>query len=141
MIKNNRAKIRSNEIFIKGFKNDVYWVVQYIDDFDELKRAVSDKLYQYVKSQEMKNVDIDPDIKKGYENQKKYLENSVNSLKKRLDKERQIHKEDNLFIMKMNLDLIGQITHLRGEVKNLNSQLRNSDTKSKDDKSQRGSDA
>jgi predicted RNase H-like nuclease (RuvC/YqgF family) len=50
MIKNNRAKIRSNEIFIKGFKNDVYWVVQYIDDFDELKRAVSDKLYQYVKS-------------------------------------------------------------------------------------------
>lgn len=40
----------------------------------------------------MKNVEIDPDIKKEYENQKRYLDNSKNSLKKRLDKEQQIHK-------------------------------------------------
>ena len=32
-------------------------------------------------------MEIDPDIKKEYENQKRYLENSVNSLKKRLEKE------------------------------------------------------
>lgn len=36
----------------------------------------------------MKNVEIDADIKKEYENQKKYLDNSVTSLKKRLEKER-----------------------------------------------------
>jgi hypothetical protein len=35
----------------------------------------------------MKNVEIDPDIKKEYENQKRYLDNSKNSLKKRLEKE------------------------------------------------------
>jgi hypothetical protein len=52
-----------------------------------LKRAVNENLYPYVKDQEIKNVEIDPDIKKEYENQKRYLENSVNSLKKRLEKE------------------------------------------------------
>jgi len=68
LIKNNRSKIRSNDIVINGFKNAVYWVVQYIDDFDQLKNAVNKNLYPYVKDQEMKNVDIDPDIKKEYEN-------------------------------------------------------------------------
>jgi len=87
LIKKNRTKIRANDQFIKGFKNATYWVVQYIDDFDQLKRVVNENLYQYVKDQEMKNVEIDPDIKKEYENQRRYLENSKNSLKKRLDKE------------------------------------------------------
>ena len=93
IIKKNRSKIRANDIFIKGFTNAVYRTVQFIDDFDQLKRAVNENLYPYVKDQEIKNVEIDPDIKKEYENQKRYLENSVNSLKKRLEKETQIHKE------------------------------------------------
>ncbi len=93
LIKKNRSKIRANDIFIKGFTNAVYRTVQFIDDFDQLKRAVNENLYPYVKDQEIKNVEIDPDIKKEYENQKRYLENSVNSLKKRLEKETQIHKE------------------------------------------------
>jgi hypothetical protein len=68
LIKKNRAKIRRNEIEIKSFKNAVYWVAQYIDDFDQLKRVVNENLYYFVKDQEMKNVEIDPDIKKEYEN-------------------------------------------------------------------------
>mgnify|MGYP007047532782 FL=1 len=73
-------------IINKGFKNAIYWVVQYIDDFDQLKWAVNKNLYPYVKDQEMKNVEIDPDIKKEYENQRKYLENSQASLKKRRER-------------------------------------------------------
>ena len=106
LIKKNRSKIRSNDIYIKGFKNAVYRVVQFIDDFEQLKRSVNENLYVYVKDQEIKNVEIDPDIKKEYENQKRYLENSVNSLKKRLEKETQIHKEDNNNIMMENMELI-----------------------------------
>lgn len=113
LIKKNRAKIRSNDIFIKGFKNAVYWVVQYIDDFDKLKRIVNEHLYPYVRSQPMKNAEIDPDIKKEYENQKRYLDNSKNSLKKRLEKEQQIHKQDNMNIMRENITLIRMITELR----------------------------
>lgn len=72
----------------------------------------------------MKNVEIDPDIKKEYINQKKYLESSVFSLKKRLEKEQQIHREDNLNIMQENMDLIQDITDLRREVRDLNGQLK-----------------
>ena len=68
LIKKNKAKIRWNDSFVKSFKNAIYWVVQYIDDFDQLKWAVNKNLYPYVKDQEMKNVEIDPDIKKEYEN-------------------------------------------------------------------------
>ena len=129
LIKKNRSKIRANDIFIKGFTNAVYRTVQFIDDFDQLKRAVNENMYPYVKDQEIKNVEIDPDIKKEYENQKRYLENSVNSLKKRLEKETQIHKEDNNNIMKENMELINQIAELRKEVTTLNSKLRNQDCK------------
>jgi hypothetical protein len=128
LIKKNRSKIRSNDIFIKGFKNAVYWVVQYIDDFDQLKNAVNKNLYPYVKDQEMKNVEIDPDIKKEYENQRKYLENSQNSLKKRLAREQDAHKQDNMNIMKENIKLIKMIAELRREVKELSSNEKNTRT-------------
>ena len=125
LIKKNRSKIRSNDIYIKGFKNAVYRVVQFIDDFEQLKRSVNENLYVYVKDQEIKNVEIDPDIKKEYENQKRYLENSVNSLKKRLEKETQIHKEDNNNIIMENMELINQISQLRIEKQEWNTKLKN----------------
>ena len=49
LIQKNRAKIRSNDIFIKGFKTAVFCTTEYIDDFDDLKKAVNQNLYQYVK--------------------------------------------------------------------------------------------
>ena len=131
LIKKNRSKIRSNDIFIKGFKNAVYWVVQYIDDYDQLKRVVNENLYVYVKDQEMKNVEIDPDIKKEYENQRRYLENSKNSLKKRLEKEQQIHKEDNMNIMRENIKLIKMISDLRTQVKELKTLEKRTRTEAK----------
>lgn len=124
LIKKNRGLIRSNNTYIQNFKNDVYKVVQYIDDFDQLKRAVNQRLYKYVQQQAMKNAEIDPDIKKEYENQKKFLENSVHSLKKRLEKESEIHKEDNLAIMSENIILIKQINLLRQTVRELDVQLK-----------------
>lgn len=109
----------------------MYWVVQYIDDFDQLKRVVNENLYQYVKEQEMKNVDIDADIKKEYENQRRYLENSKNSLKKRVEKEQQIHKEDNMNIMRDNIKLIKMISELRSKVKELKVLEKNTRTEAR----------
>ena len=51
---------------------------------------------KYVKDKDIKSVEIDADIQKEYENQKKYLENSVNSLKKKLQKDSEIHKQVSL---------------------------------------------
>lgn len=99
------------------FKNKVYSVVQYIDDHDQLKRAVHRELYPLVHWSQIKNVEIDPDIKKEYANQKKYLESSHHSLQKRLEKEDQIHRQDNLNVMNENTMLIDEINNLRREVR------------------------
>jgi hypothetical protein len=58
----NRLQARRNENYIQGFKTAVYWVSQYIDDYDQLKRAVHNSLYKYVKDQPMKNEQMNPDI-------------------------------------------------------------------------------
>lgn len=93
LIKKNRTKIRANDIKIKEFKYNTLQTVEFIDDYEKLKISVDKYLHQYIDDKGMKNVEFNPDIKKEYENQKRYLENSVNSLKKRLDKEMVIHKE------------------------------------------------
>lgn len=113
LIKQNRLLIRRNETYISGFRTAVHNVANYIDEFDQLKRAVHSSLYHYITDHDRKSIDLDPDIKKEYENQVKYLQNAVHSLKKRLDKETQIHKEDNLSIMQENIALINDITNLR----------------------------
>lgn len=116
MIRASRTKIRKNDIIINDFKNKVYLVVQYIDDHDQLKRAVHNQLFPLVQGSKIKNVEIDPDIKKEYVNQKKYLESSHHSLQKRLEKEDQIHKQDNLNVMGENQKLIEEINNLRNQV-------------------------
>lgn len=73
----------------------MYAVVQFIDDFEELKRACYKHLHEYIENEGGKNVDIDQEITKEYENQKKYLENSVSTLKKRLEEETKAHKQVN----------------------------------------------
>ncbi len=68
VIKANRNKIRNNDTYIQGFKNAVYYVVQYIDNYDQLKRAIEKSMHKYIKDQSMKNVQLDEDIKTEYEN-------------------------------------------------------------------------
>lgn len=57
-----------NDTYIQSFKNAVYWVVNYIDDYEQLKRAVHNSLYKYVQGKPLKSQEIDPDIKREYEN-------------------------------------------------------------------------
>lgn len=59
------------------------------------------------------------------------MENSRNSLKKRLEKEQQIHNEDNMNIMRENIKLIKMIGDLRRSVKELQSKEKNTHTKAK----------
>lgn len=102
----NSDIIRSNDNLIESFKNSVHEVVQHIDDHSSLKMAVNQRLFSFVKDQKARDEDVNQNIKLEYENQKKFLENSMHSLKKRLEIEGRIHKEDNLQIMTDNMDLI-----------------------------------
>lgn len=90
--------------------------MQYTDDHQQLKIAVNQSLFNFIKDQKAKNGDINPNIKQEYDNQRKFLENSIQSLKKRLEVEGQIHKADNILIMGNNMNLIDMISEVRENI-------------------------
>ena len=115
-IEKNRVIQWNNDTIINNFKNAVYQVVQYTDDHQQLKQAVNQSLFYFIKNEQKKDGEINQNIKNEYENQKKFLENSMHSLKKRLETESQIHKADNLHVMTDNMDLIQRIHDVRKNV-------------------------
>jgi hypothetical protein len=78
----------------------------------------------------MTQVKIDSEIEHEYINQKKYLEKSITMLKKNLQKDADIHKHENIRIMKENVGLIKKISELRLEIRE-NSNKKGTNEKSK----------
>ena len=117
-IKKKRSNISYQNVRIKQFKDDVYKAVQYIQTYAELKNQASN-LYMTYSTKDLKPPEIDPDIDSEYRSQKKYLQKSVAMLKKNLEKDNEIHKQDNLRIMKENVDLIREINKLRKNIKDI----------------------
>ena len=111
-IKKQNCLIRKQNAEIKKFKNQVYNAVQYIQDYDALKEELG-KMH----CKEVREVEINHDIFMEYDSQLGYLEKSVNMLKKNLEKDAEIHKQDNIRIMKSNVKLIREINRLRREGK------------------------
>ena len=79
----------------------------------------AEKLFKTFVTKDLKLVEIDADIKAEYVSQKKYLEKSVNMLKKNLIKDNEIHKQDEIRIMRENIDLIRNINQLRKKLKEI----------------------
>jgi hypothetical protein len=129
-IKDNRTKIRKNDILIKSFKDDVYEAVQNIDYFLELQKHTNKMFEEYVNDKKLKQVDINPEIQKEYENQRKYLENSKHSLEQKFKKDMDIHKKDSQKHMDENYNLIRQINELRSKRDKLLKKTSKSDKKS-----------
>jgi hypothetical protein len=78
----------------------------------------------------VKTVDIDPFIYAEYISQRNYLEKSVNMLKKNLQKDNEIHRQDNRRIMRENVELIKAINKLRRENTNMKKAITGNDPKS-----------
>lgn len=130
-IKDNRTKIRKNDILIKSFKDDVYETVQKIDDFTALQNHTNNMFEKYVNDKTKKQPEVNDEIRKEYENQRKYLENSKHSLEQKLKKDMDIHKKDSQKHMKENYDLIEQINQLRTKKKDLNTKTAKSENENK----------
>ena len=81
----------------------------------------------------VKSVEIDPDIYAEYISQRKYLEKSVAMLKKNLQKDSEIHKQDNLRIMRENVELIKEINKLRREIREIKYGAKGSEGKAPKD--------
>ena len=72
---------------------------------------------------------MDSEIEHEYKNQKKYLQKSISMLKKNLQKDSEIHKHENIRIMKQNVALIKQISSLRLEIREDNNKRGSEDDK------------
>lgn len=59
-----------------------------------------------------------------YANKRRYLENNVNYLRQMLQKDQDVHKQENSRIMKENVTLIQEINDLRKEVRTLEMKLK-----------------
>lgn len=110
-----RTIIRKNTNQINQQKNAVYWVVQHTDDHEQLKKSINEQLYDFVKDQEIKSVEVDSEIRKEAVAQFNYLDNCVKVLRKRQQAASVTNLNENKSIMHENRDLIDMISRLRDE--------------------------
>merc|ERR1712118_530927 len=88
---------------------------EYIQEPKLLHEKVTDLHKKYVPNG-VKRQELGQDIQKEYQRQKEYLEKSVESLKRKLQKDSEVHRQDNMRVMQENVSLIREINDLRKEI-------------------------
>merc|ERR1719146_181264 len=114
-IKSQKKKLFADLMLIKRFKLDLDECVAFASEPKHLKEAVAALFRKYVQST-VRNLDLDTDAQKEYNRQRNYLEKSVDSLKRKLAKDSEVHRIDNMRIMQENVSLIREINDLRREI-------------------------
>merc|ERR1711937_118858 len=114
-IKTQKKKLRDDMSLIKRFKIDLHECMQFIQEPKQLKEAVALLYSKYVQTG-VKKLELDTDSQKEYNRQRDYLEKSVDSLKRKLQKDSEVHRIDNMRIMQENVSLIREINDLRREI-------------------------
>mmetsp|Transcript_26004 Transcript_26004/g.85576 ORF Transcript_26004/g.85576 Transcript_26004/m.85576 type:complete len:1192 (-) Transcript_26004:44-3619(-) len=117
-IVNQRKKMSELEDQIKRFCHDLHAVVQLITEPKQLKESVKALYHKHVVSAP-KGAEVDQDIQKEYNRQREYLEKTVDSLKRKLSKDMDLHKTESMRIMNENVALVKEINELRREIKSL----------------------
>ena len=100
-----KSTLDEQESYVKKFKDDVFETLHHFSDFKKLKKGVIRLHKNYVK-EELKNEQGDTDLHREYANKRRYLENNVNYLREMLQKDQNVHKQENSRIMKENVTLL-----------------------------------
>ncbi|KAK1165059.1 hypothetical protein AOXY_G13492 [Acipenser oxyrinchus oxyrinchus] len=112
------SRVRNGEALVKRFKTDLHTCVGFIQEPKKLKDCIRDLYERYVQQSDVVEiVGVDADIQKEYARQREHLERTVASLQKKLTKDTEIHRADNIRIMQENVTLIREINELRRELK------------------------
>merc|ERR1712100_900218 len=114
-IKSQKKKLFADLMLIKRFKLDLDECIAFASEPKHLKEAVAALFRKYVQST-VRTLDLDTDSQKEYNRQRTYLEKSVDSLKRKLAKDSEVHRIDNMRIMQENVSLIREINDLRREI-------------------------
>jgi len=111
-IENQNKLIAENDNHIKAFINDLLESHQVVHDYKKLKKSVL-KLYNKYVQNDSKKLESNMDIQREFINQRSYLETCVKTLKDKFETNMVVHHQDNLRIMKENVDLIREINDLK----------------------------
>jgi hypothetical protein len=117
-IKSQKRRLRGDMALIQRFKLDLSEAMECAGEPKRLKENVVALYWKYVQTS-VKKLDLDTDMQKEYNRQRDYLEKSVDSLKRKLEKDSQAHRIDNMRIMQENVSLIREINDLRREINTL----------------------
>jgi len=110
-----RKKMTDCQTIIKRFKNDLHECVQFIQEPKTLRDSLTSLYKKYVPNG-IKKQELDSDIQREYNRQRDYLEKSVESLKRKLLKDSEVHRTDNMRVLQENVALIREINDLRREI-------------------------
>merc|ERR1712159_779976 len=94
-IVSRRKRLTDSQTIIKRFKNDLHECVQFIQEPRQLRDSVTSLYKKYVPNG-IKKQELDSDIQREYNRQRDYLEKSVESLKRKLAKDSEVHRQDNM---------------------------------------------
>lgn len=111
-ISEQRKRIGDQESIVNRFKSELYECVQFIQEPERLRAAVS-ALYQQHAAKEVQQHTIDGNIQHEYARHKEYLERTFASLKDKFSMDLQAHSAENLRIMHQNMSLIREINQQR----------------------------
>ncbi|GLC59167.1 hypothetical protein PLESTB_001455600 [Pleodorina starrii] len=107
---------------LRRFQHDLQEVVGFLQEPKVLKEKVK-WLYQKHCGELKLGPEEDGDVEREAARQREYLEKTVDSLKRKLAKDSELHRTDNLRIMQENTALIKEINELRREIKALKGGL------------------
>ncbi|XP_071508423.1 cilia- and flagella-associated protein 57-like [Diadema antillarum] len=118
-----RQKVRDMEAISRRFKTDLHNCVGFVQEPKKLKESIKQLYQKHVQDDTIESASVDADIQREYSRQRKHLEQSVASLRKKLAKDTEIHRADNVRIMQENVSLIKEINDLRRELKIARTQV------------------
>ncbi|XP_034510273.1 cilia- and flagella-associated protein 57 [Ailuropoda melanoleuca] len=119
-----RQKDRNLEALVKRFKTDLHNCVAYIQEPRLLKEKVRALFEKYVQRADLVEIaGLNSDLQQEDARQREHLERNLAALKKKVVRERGLHRTDHVRIMQENVSLIKEINELRRELKFTRSQV------------------
>merc|ERR1712139_87302 len=111
-----KRQIGDGDSLISRFKNDLSDTAQHLTDHKHLKHAITSLYKKYVQEMHRQGPEAEADLQREYNRQREYLEKTVESLKRKLAKDMEMHRNDNMRLMRESVVLTGEINSLRREI-------------------------
>ena len=111
-VKRKQKAIEDRDSAIHSFQKDLHEAAKHVQTPKRLAEEVK-SLYAKHMTQKIDDKLPDKDIQREYNRQREYLEKTIDQFKRKLAKDVETHKKDNMALMNQNVALIKEINELR----------------------------